>query len=91
MVYFRPTVLPTLGVHEVNEKERANLLRWDGGSRGFYEVYFLKFNDAPSQTAVWLRYTLTSPRPEVGRPYCELWGIFFDARDPARNFAVKQR
>jgi len=74
----------------VNEKERANLLRWDGSQRGFYEVYFLKFNDRASRTACWLRYTLLSPGPEVGPPRTELWGIFFDAADPAGHFAVKQ-
>lgn len=73
------------------EKEAGNLLRWDGRKRGFYEVYYLKFNDQESRSAAWLRYTLTSPLKKVGRPYCELWGIFFDALDPRRNFAVKQR
>lgn len=71
-------------------KERANLLRWDGSRRGFYEVYFLKLNDRASRTACWLRYTLLSPRPDVGPPRAELWGIFFDAADPAGHFALKR-
>jgi hypothetical protein len=74
----------------VEAKERANLLRWDGSRQGFYEVYFLKFNDLASQTAGWLRYTLLSPQPKVGPPRAELWGIFFDARDPGAHFAVKK-
>ncbi|MDP8256156.1 MAG: tocopherol cyclase family protein [Candidatus Alcyoniella australis] len=73
------------------EKERANLLRWDGESRGAYEVYYLKFNHPQSRTAYWLRYTLTSPLTAVGEPYCELWGIFFNAADPSNNFALKDR
>jgi hypothetical protein len=73
------------------EKEAGNLLRWDGRKRGFYEVYYLKFNDPKSRSAAWIRYTLTSPLEKIGEPYCELWGIFFDALDPEKNFAVKQR
>lgn len=72
------------------EKEAGNLLRWDGRKRGFYEVYYLKFNDPGSRSAAWIRYTLTSPLEKVGEPRCELWGIYFDAVDPQNNFAVKQ-
>ena len=75
----------------MDQKERDNLLRWDGIRRGFYEVYYLKWNDFRSNTAAWIRYTLTSPVESVGAPYCELWGIFFDISDPKQNFAVKQR
>jgi hypothetical protein len=71
--------------------DEANALRWDGKRRGYYEVYYLKWNDAASRTAGWVRYTLTSPRPEVGEPYTELWGIFFDAADPAASFGVRNR
>ncbi len=72
----------------LHEKEQANLLRWDGQARGFYEVYYLKFNDPLSQTAAWLRYTLTSPTR--GEAKAELWGIFFDSQDPSRHFAIKE-
>jgi hypothetical protein len=75
----------------MDQKERDNMLRWDGARRGWYEVYYLKWNDAASRTAYWVRYTLTSPLAGVADPYCELWGIFFDAVDPAKNFAVKER
>ncbi|HUT52371.1 MAG TPA: tocopherol cyclase family protein [bacterium] len=75
----------------MEQKERDNIVRWDGARRGWYEVYYLKWNDAASRTAYWVRYTLTSPLPGVAAPYCELWGIFFDAADPAKNFAVKER
>jgi Tocopherol cyclase len=72
-------------------KEQNNILRWDGEKHGFYEVYYLKWNDEKSRTAYWIRYTLTSPLPGVADPYCELWGIFFDIDDPSKNFAVKDR
>ncbi len=75
----------------LQEIEQANRLRWDGKQRGFYEVYYLKWNDAKSRTAGWMRYTLTSPSPKIGAPYCELWGIFFDAEHPAHNFGVRNR
>jgi hypothetical protein len=71
-------------------KERDNLLRWNG-RRGWYEVYYLKWNDLASRTAVWVRYTMTSPAQTSVEPYCELWGIFFDAQRPERNFALKDR
>jgi len=73
----------------ISAKESDNLLRWDGRRRGWYEVYYLKWNDLASRTAYWVRYTMTSPL--VGEPYCELWGIFFDADKPENNFAVKSR
>ncbi len=76
---------------KLDEKERANLPRWDGRRRGWYEVYFLKFNVPGESTALWLRYTLTSPLTRIGLPYCELWGAFFDSDDPSRKFAIKKR
>jgi hypothetical protein len=72
-------------------KERDNLLRWDGRRRGWYEVYYLKWNDPKTETAAWVRYTMTSPLPGRGKPYCELWGIFFDAARPERCLALKDR
>lgn len=75
---------------ELTGRERDNILRWDGRP-GWYEVYYLKWNDLASRTAFWVRYTMTSPLPGKGDPCCELWGIFFDADDPAKNFAVKDR
>ncbi|HOX42684.1 MAG TPA: tocopherol cyclase family protein [Myxococcota bacterium] len=71
-------------------RDEANRLRWDGSQAGFYEVYFLKWNDRPSQTAGWLRYTLLSPRKGRGPALAELWGIFFDAADARRSFALKR-
>jgi len=75
----------------ISEKEKNNILKWDGQKRGHYEVYYLKWNDFESKTAYWVRYTMTSPLPHVGNPYCELWGIFFDMLDSSKNFAVKTR
>ncbi|HEC35881.1 MAG TPA: hypothetical protein ENI39_05035, partial [Anaerolineae bacterium] len=70
--------------------ERDNVTRWDGRRRGFYEVYYLKVNDLVSGTALWVRYTLLAPQREHGGPVAELWAIFFDRNDPARNLALKR-
>ncbi len=74
----------------MDEKERANLVRWDGQKQGFYEVYFLKFNDPVTKNACWLRYTITSPSACCGAPKAEVWGIYFDGSDPASHFALKE-
>jgi hypothetical protein len=73
----------------VTPSEQDNLTRWDGVRRGFYEVYFLKLNDRASRTALWVRYTLLIPIDPARPAEASLWGIFFDAADPARNLAVK--
>jgi len=57
--------------------ERDNVLRWNG-ERGFYEVYYIKFNHIASATAYWLRYTLIIPLN--GEPMAELWAICFQPR-----------
>lgn len=72
-------------------KEQANNIRWDGKRPGWFEVYFLKWNDPKSQTAAWIRYTFTIPSDSEKQPYCELWGVFFDAVQLDRKFAIKKR
>jgi len=74
----------------MTDSEHGNLAIWDGTQRGRYEVWFLKLNHRASGTALWLRYTLLSPVDGKGDPVAEVWGIFFDARDPKRNLAIKE-
>ncbi len=74
-----------------NGQEKANHVRWDGRKRGWFENYFVKWNDPKSHTAAWVRYTLTSPTQSERKPYCELWAIVFQADDPANKFALKKR
>ncbi|MBI2890354.1 MAG: hypothetical protein HYY13_06165 [Nitrospirae bacterium] len=69
--------------------EKDNLLIWDEKKRGHYEVYYLKFNQPSTQAAWWIRYTLCSPLPGKGEPIAELWGIFFDGRNPQGHAAFK--
>ncbi len=63
-------------------------LHWDEGDKPFYEVYYLKWNDPVSETAGWLRYTLHIPLED--RPRASLWGLFFDAKNPEKQIAIKQ-
>lgn len=56
--------------------------------RNFYEVYYLKAHHLKSQTAIWLRYTFHLPKNALS-PKASLWAIFFDARDPKKNLALK--
>jgi hypothetical protein len=66
--------------------EKDNVCRWDGRSRGHYEVWYLTMNDRKSGTGYWIRYTLEAPLAEVGDPYAQLWFATFDAGAPARTF-----
>lgn len=72
----------------LTDQERDNLTRWNGRQKGFYEVYYLKWNDLSQGVAAWIRYTLLVPLK--GEPETSIWVIFFDAKDPARNLALKQ-
>jgi len=66
--------------------EKDNILRWNG-KRGFYEVYYIKFNHIKSSTAYWFRYTLEVPLN--GEPVAELWAVCFQPETP-KIFAFKQ-
>ncbi len=70
--------------------EQGNAIVWDGQSRRFYEVWYLKLNHRATGCGLWLRYTFLSPVAGTGDPVAELWGIFFDPHDPKRNQAMKQ-
>jgi hypothetical protein len=69
--------------------EPDNRLVWTRSAEPHYEVYYITFNHRASQTGFWIRYTLESPTHEP--PYIELWFAAFDARDPAKNVAVRRR
>ena len=68
-----------------------NVRRWDGQKRGHYEVWYLTFNHAASQTGYWIRYTLEAPLDGVGEPYAQLWFAHFDGKDPSRTFAINRK
>jgi hypothetical protein len=71
--------------------EKDNRMVWDRRKAGHYEVWYATFNHKPTQTGFWIRYTLESPLPGHGSPYCQVWFGFFDATDPSRNWAINRR
>jgi hypothetical protein len=68
-----------------------NVRRWDGTTRGRYEVWYLTLNHAATQTGFWIRYTLEAPEADHGEPYAQLWFARSDARDPRRTFGINRR
>lgn len=72
----------------LSERERDNLTRWNPSQKGFYEVWYLKWNDPAQGIAAWLRYTLLAPLSRD--PEVSVWGIFFDSKDPKKNVAIKK-
>lgn len=70
--------------------EAANLTRFDGERAGFYEVYFVEVQDPDNHSGLWVRYTLCSPTKGVEHAVAELWGMYFDRRDPSKNMALKK-
>ncbi|MBI4411150.1 MAG: hypothetical protein HY541_01540 [Deltaproteobacteria bacterium] len=62
----------------------GNRLRWDGKKSPFYEVYYLKITDAEKGWSFWARYTLLSPKKEMGKADAAIWGIFSRLSGQAR-------
>ena len=71
--------------------ERDNRMVWDQQRAGHYEVWYSTFNHRPTSTGFWIRYTLESPLPGHGEPFCQLWFGFFNAKDPTRNFGINRK
>src|SRR5215470_762861 len=69
--------------------EPDNHMVWTRSAEKHYEVWYVTFNDLPTGTGFWIRYTLESPTHEP--PYVELWFAAFDGRDPRKNVAVRKR
>lgn len=61
----------------------ANAPRWDGESRGHYEVWYLTMSDPASRRGFWFRYTFEVPRDPARGPIAELWGFAFTPGRPA--------
>lgn len=62
---------------------RANAPRWDGLSRGHYEVWYLTLTDPASGRGFWFRYTFEVPADPDRAPAAELWGFAFTPGRPA--------
>jgi len=61
----------------------ANDPRWDGASRGHYEVWYLTLSDPATGRGFWFRYTLEVPKDAARAPVAELWGFVFTPGRPA--------
>lgn len=61
----------------------ANAPKWDGTSRGHYEVWYLTLSDPDSGRGFWFRYTFEVPRDAGRAPAAELWGFAFTPGRPA--------
>jgi hypothetical protein len=72
----------------LSSREKSNLTRWNARQKPFYEVYYLKWSDPAQSVGAWVRYTLLSSihRP----PEASVWAMFYDAKDPSRNAALKK-
>ncbi|HVK72388.1 MAG TPA: hypothetical protein VM734_03680 [Kofleriaceae bacterium] len=68
-----------------------NFRRWDGSSRGHYEVWYLTLNDPRTRDGYWIRYTLEAPHDGVGEPYAQMWFARFSAGDPRRTFGINRK
>jgi hypothetical protein len=71
------------------EARQDNQVRYKAGSReGHVESYFLKLNDPSSPKALWLKFTLLSPRKHPENASADLWAISFDG--DGQNVAAKR-
>ena len=76
------------GVPPANDKDNAPMIAWKAKTRSQYENWYAMFTRHDPPMAFWFRYTLnacTDSEPE-GR----VWAVFFDGRDPSRNFRITQ-
>lgn len=60
----------------LSQSEKDNRPHWNFKQRGFYEVWYFKFNVPGTQQAFWFRYTLSVPTKETA--IAELWAIAFN-------------
>lgn len=56
---------------------KDNFPRWDGHSKGYYEVWYLKFNLPDNSASLWIRFTTLS-RSDGSKSIAETWAIFTD-------------
>lgn len=68
-------------------RESANLIKWDGTQKGYFDSYILKLNHVETRTSLWLQYEVMSP--EEGSACATLWAAFFDYNAHANNLVLK--
>ncbi len=75
----------------MDERSKINLTIWQPDNRrGHIESYFLKINDPAQGKALWLKFTLLSPKGDPKATVGEVWAIVFDDRNPENITAFKE-
>lgn len=72
----------------LNKREAGNLPRWQPGRTGFYEVYFLMWQNVEKRQIGWIRHILNAPTQ--GAATASVWGAYLHMDEPARNIAIQQ-
>ncbi|HMG33919.1 MAG TPA: tocopherol cyclase family protein [Blastocatellia bacterium] len=67
-----------------------NICRLRSCAPGHYEVWFLTFNQRTTQRGFWLRYTIDCPESGSTERLPAVWAGFYDQKNPANNFVIKQ-
>ncbi len=60
----------------MNTLKTSARLRWDK-EPGFFEVWYLTFNDSKTGDGYWIRFTLVVPRNVLDSPFLNLWFTAF--------------
>lgn len=75
----------------MTQNEKDNLVIWTPENKGGHvESYFLKLNHVQEQAALWLKFTIYSPKGKPEDAVGEVWGIFFDVKKPEANVGAKE-
>jgi len=78
-------------MNSIHESARDNAVMWvPGSAKGHVESFFMKFNDLGKGIAVWLKFTIYSPKGRPEDAVGEVWAIFFDAADPENLIGLKE-
>lgn len=75
------------------QSEADNFVIWDKikcATSGHVESYFLKCNDPQQNAALWLKFTIYAPKGAPEKTVGEVWGIFFDVKNPNNNVGIKE-
>lgn len=71
-------------------RREVNFARYRVGQRaGHYESWFQRANHPTRPLALWIRYTIFSPRGRPHEAMGELWAVFFDG-ETGQHVAVKE-
>ncbi|EMO95768.1 hypothetical protein LEP1GSC109_1391 [Leptospira interrogans str. UI 13372] len=58
----------------------------ENDSKGHYESWFVRANHPNTCKAIWIRYTIFSPKNFPEKAMGELWAIYFDGEKKLGSF-----